>query len=220
MQRIWQVTRLGCHQAAGEGGSGQAGRAGRTWHAGSTPCGGCGRRQRSAACGRRSARPSPEAAPGAPWRNLQECGWLSRGPGRGHRPSTRLNHTANTGPPLCQGRRDTKHSQNFGPHGNGPAGCCLSSSPLYPQYQRLRQGQGCPVTQSCWSSGAVMPGHPRARVKGGPAGKGRAEGADFEVLQGEPSSPASQRPPTPPPGSQLSLQAGLVESLPRTELSV
>ena len=56
---------------------GRKSRAGRTWRAGSTPCDGCGRRQRSGACGLQSAQPSPVAGPGAPWHNLQESRWVS-----------------------------------------------------------------------------------------------------------------------------------------------
>ena len=56
---------------------GRKSRAGRTWHAGSTPCDGCGRRQRSGACGLQSAQPSPVAGPGAPWHNLKESRWVS-----------------------------------------------------------------------------------------------------------------------------------------------
>lgn len=128
------------------------GRAARTWRAGSTPCDGCGRRQRSAACGLRSARPSPAAAPGAPWHNLQEGRWVSRRQA-GLQPLP-LPHPQGECQPISVLRAagDTKHSQHLGPRGNGPAGGCLSSSPLHPQCQRLRtlclrQGPGCPVIQ-------------------------------------------------------------------------
>lgn len=105
----------------------------RTWRAGSTPCDGCGRRRRSAACGQRSARPSPAAAPGAPWHNLQECRWVRQRAGRGPRPALVPAPHAQTHRPTSVPRAagSAEQPQHLGPQENGPAGRCLSSSPLH-----------------------------------------------------------------------------------------
>lgn len=160
----------------------------RTWRAGSTPCDGCGRRRRSAACGQRSARPSPAAAPGAPWHNLQECRWVRR--------ESRAGTTAR--PRSCPPRTDT------------PAHLCAQSS-------GERRTATAPGATGEWAGRTLSVLVPEAQnsprqacpvIRAGGAGKRRTERGEFEVLWGQPLEPSGRRLPPRPWASPWSLQAG------------